>query len=135
MDDAKELYMEYQLLTEQLKKIQHYLEKTTENLADLGNTIQHLHTFGNLKKGARVFAPIANGIFIDATLNDPKHVRMNVGAKTVTTKTIAEAKELLEQQQQELHQLRARAEADNLKVTQRLKEIEAAVEAAGDEAE
>ncbi|MBR9692909.1 hypothetical protein GOV07_03165, partial [Candidatus Woesearchaeota archaeon] len=116
MDDAKELYMEYQLLTEQLKKIQHYLEKTTENLAELGNTIQHLHTFGQLKKGAQVFAPIANGIFIDVILNDPKHVRMNVGAKTVATKTIDEAKKLLEKQQHELHDLLNRAEADNHKV-------------------
>lgn len=128
IQNEKELYLEYQVLTEQLKKVERYLEQTTESLAELAGTITNLDEFRHIKKGTRLFAPIANGIFIDATLNDAKLVRMNVGKSVVVTRTIDEAKALLEQQREELKELQRRAEADHLKIHQRLKEIEKSVE-------
>ncbi len=128
-EQARELYMEYKLLGEQYKKVQEYLEQTAENLQQVGDTIEALDAMGRQEKGARVFAPVANGIFIDATLNDPAHVRMNVGQGVVVTKTIEEAKGMLEQQREELHQLRDRANDDHARLTVRLKEIEDAIEA------
>jgi|GEM_PF-2328376 len=128
-DQASELYTEYKLLGEQYKKVQEYLEQTAENLQQVSDTIEALDVMGQQKKGARVFAPMANGIFIDATLNDPAHVRMNVGQGVVVTKTIDQAKGMLEQQHEELHQLRDRANNDHVRLIARLKEIEDAIEA------
>ncbi len=127
-EDAKQLYMEYKLLSEQLKKVQQYLEKTSENLSNIGDTISSLEEFSKLKKGAKIFAPFANGIFVDATLNDASHVRMNVGGHTVVTKSVDEAKKMMEAQRDEVREMRDRANADLLKLTQRLKEIEASIE-------
>ncbi len=126
--EVKELYFEYKMASEQLKKVEAYAKETTESLEQIANTINALEQFAQQEKGARLFAPIANGIFIDVTLNDPKSFRMNVGKGVVVTKSLNEAKALLGRQREELERLRRRAEHDMVKLSARLKEIEALVE-------
>jgi prefoldin subunit 5 len=86
--DTQQLYMEYRGMSEQLQKVQQFLEQTTENIGELSNVIEAVAELGKLKKGDRLFAPLANGIFVDATLNDPTTLRMNVGGKVVVSRTI-----------------------------------------------
>lgn len=127
-DAPRELYMEYRALTEQLQKIQEYLEHTTENIAEVGNVLAALDDFSRLAPGSRVFAPLANGIFIDATLNDSSMLRMNVGGGVVVEKPVAEAKKILEGQRTELEELHERATKDRAGAIRRLHEIEAMIE-------
>jgi len=127
--DPKELYFEYKLLSEQLKKLEAYLQQSTGSLEQVAGTREALQQFSRQEKGSRLFAPIANGIFLDVTLNDPTSVRMNVGKGVVATKSIDEANALLEKQEEELRRLRDHAHADILELTKRLKEIEAVIEA------
>jgi len=78
-DETRELYVEYRTLTEQLQQIQQYLQETGENMGEVANVIAALDEFSRLNTNDKIFAPIANGIFIDARLTDPQTVRMNVG--------------------------------------------------------
>ena len=130
MDDekARELYMEYRSLTEQLQKVQAYLQETVENVNQVNMVIESLDQLGKLEKGARIFAPIANGIFVDATLHDPRHVRLNVGGKVVVNKSVPDAKRLLEGQRRDLEGLRDRAQGDAANITKRLRGIETTIE-------
>jgi prefoldin alpha subunit len=126
--DTQQLYMEYRGMSEQLQKVQQFLEQTTENIGELSNVIEAVAELGKLKKGDRLFAPLANGIFVDATLNDPTTLRMNVGGKVVVSRTIDEATALLMKQKKELEELRDRATTDSIKITERLRQIESAIE-------
>lgn len=127
-DESRQLYLEYRSATEQLQKLQEYLDQTTENMGEVGNLVAALDEFGALTPGSALLAPIANGIFFDATLKDPSTVKMNVGAGVMVEKTIAEAKALLEKQRADLEALRSRALKDREQLVLRLKEIEQNVE-------
>ncbi len=128
MDSDQQLYIEYRTLTEQLKKIQEYLRQTQENITELGTLKESFDRFKQLKKGQRVLAPIANGIFIDAKLNATDRFYMNIGAQTVVAKSIDEAKALLTKQQEEMERLRDRAQRDEATLLQRMRQIELRVQ-------
>lgn len=127
-EKEEELYLEYRSLTEQMQKIQQFLEQTTENISELKGTVNAVETLAGIKKGSHIFAPIANGIFVDATLNDPHNLRMNVGGKVVVAKSTKAAKELLEKQLTKLQQIRDRATQEYSQTMTRLRQIEATVE-------
>ncbi len=130
MDDgrAQQLYLEYRGLMEQLRRVQEYVEQTTQGIAEIAAVIEALDSLSRLTKGSRIFAPIANGIFVDASLNDAASVRMNVGGSVVVEKSVEEAKELLGKQRADLELLRDRANTDYGSLTNRLRAIEAAME-------
>jgi prefoldin alpha subunit len=125
---SRHLYLEYRAVSEQLQTVQQYLEQTAESMAEVAGVIAALDDLSQLRKGSRIFAPIANGIFVDATLNDSSSVRMNVGSGVVCQKPIAEAKLLLEQQRKELEELQARAAKERETLTARMREIEEQVD-------
>jgi len=128
MMDAQQLYLEYQSLAEQSQKVRDYLDEMASSVQEIGKVIEALDAFSKLKKGDRLFAPIANGIFIDANLNDSGTVRMNVGGQTVVPKSVDEAKRLLERQRQELESLHDRANNEYLAMAARMKSIERRLE-------
>ena len=128
-DETRELYVEYRTLTEQLQQIQQYLQETGENMGEVANVIAALDEFSRLNTNDKIFAPIANGIFIDARLTDPQTVRMNVGGGVVVQKSVAEAQQVLTGQRTELDKLQARATTDQATIVARLREIEQAIEA------
>ncbi|RME31578.1 prefoldin subunit alpha [Candidatus Woesearchaeota archaeon] len=128
MDNEQERYIEYRTLTEQLKKIREYQQQTQENIVELGKLKESFDRFRELKKGQRILAPITNGVFVDATLNDPTTFHMNIGADVVVTKSIDEAKELITKQEKEMAKLHARATKDEEQLVARMREIEKHVE-------
>lgn len=128
MDSDQQLYLEYRTLHEQLKKIQEYLQQTQENITELGTLKEGFDRFRALKKGDRILAPITNGVFVDATLNDPSTFRMNIGAQTVVVKSIDEAKALITAQQEEMEKLRDRATKDQNDLMTRMRQIEAKIQ-------
>lgn len=132
MDDreAQQFYLEYRVSAEQLKQVQEYLDQTAEGIVEITNLIGALDSLSTIEQGSRIFAPLANGVFLDASLNDSAHVRMNVGSGVVVKKTISEAKTLLEQQRKDLEVLRERATGDAMKLNLRMREIEQWMETA-----
>ncbi len=104
------------------------MQETVENINQVNLVIESLDRLDTLEVGAKILAPIANGIFLDATLRDPHHVRLNVGGKVVVNKTVGDAKRLLEGQRRDLEGLRDRALGDASSVTKRLREIEMTIE-------
>jgi prefoldin alpha subunit len=134
-EEPRRLYLEYRAVSEQLQQVQQYLEQTAESIAEVAGVIAALDDLSQLRKGSRIFAPIANGIFVDATLNDSSTVRMSVGSGVVCQKPIAEAKLLLDQQRKELEKLQERAAKEGETLTARMHEIEAQVDEEKGEAE
>lgn len=129
MDNAREVYMEYQTLSQKVKQIQEYLEATTENVTEITNIIHALQELEELKTGENILAPIANGIFVEATLNNASTVRLNVGSGVTVEKKVPEAVKMLERQRADLESLRERASEDHQQTLAKLKELEQQVDA------
>jgi len=107
-ENAKQTrYLQLQLLDQQIKQIQQYLQTFDQQLIEIRNVINSLREFSELKKGDQILAPIASGIFVKAKLEDNNEVRVNVGSNTVVTKTIEQAIEMLRGQEAEITQYRS----------------------------
>jgi len=61
-----------------------------------------MHDITKVDVGSEILVPITNGIFVKGTLNEKENVIVNIGAQTAVNKTIADARELLEQQFREV---------------------------------
>lgn len=97
-DNQKELqkmYLELQLLDEQMKQIQKQIVVLDEQLVELNNTLQALDDFNKTAVGTKILVSLSPGIFTSAELKDNKELLVNVGSNVVVKKTVAETKELL----------------------------------------
>ncbi len=100
-------YVQLQMVDQQAKQLQQYLQTFDQQLLEIRSVITSLNEFAKLKKGDSILAPIANGIFVKAKLEDNHEVRVNVGNNTVVTKTIEGAVKMLEGQEAEINQYRS----------------------------
>ncbi|MBN1793229.1 prefoldin subunit alpha [Candidatus Woesearchaeota archaeon] len=106
-DGFQDKYFKAQMLDQQVKQMQKYIEAFDQQLVEIRNLVSAIKEFSSLKKGTKIYAPLANGIFVKATLEDASEVAVNVGAGVVVKKTMPEAIKLLETQESELVQYRS----------------------------
>ncbi|MBU4493446.1 MAG: prefoldin subunit alpha [Nanoarchaeota archaeon] len=97
-DNQKELqkmYLELQLLDEQIKQVQKQIVVLDEQLVELNNTLQALDDFNKTAVGTKILVSLSPGIFTKAELKDNKELLVNVGSNVVVKKNVAETKDLL----------------------------------------
>ena len=123
-NSMQEKYMEMQMMEQQLKQLQKYVEHFDEQLSGVKGLIDAIKEFGNLKKGDNIYAPLANGIFAKAKLEDAQHLLINVGNNVVVSKTIADAIKLLEGQEAEVRQFRCDTMAQLDLIVKKMQELE-----------
>jgi len=98
VDDQKELqkmYLELQLLDEQMKQVQKQAIALDEQLIELNNTLQALDDFNKTEIGTNILVSLSPGIFTSAELKNNKELFVNVGNNIIVKKNVAETKELL----------------------------------------
>ena len=100
-------YVQLQMIDQQVRQLQQYLQTFDQQLVEIRGVITSLQDLSTLKKGDSILAPLANGIFVKAKLEDNQEVRMNVGNNTVVTKSIADSVKMLEEQDSEIKQYRS----------------------------
>lgn len=101
-DDKTKLYLEYQLINQQLKEIQTRMQEIANQLNEIMVTRQAVEEIPKTEKGTEILAPLAPGIFVKADLKDNKEFHINVGSKVVVTKSVEETKKLLTDQEAEI---------------------------------
>jgi prefoldin alpha subunit len=106
-ESKQDKYVQLQMVDQQARQLQQYLQTFDQQLLEIRSVITSLNEFAKLKKGDSILAPIANGIFVKAKLEDSHEVRVNVGNNTVVTKTIEGAVKMLEGQEAEINQYRS----------------------------
>lgn len=106
-ESKQDKYVQLQMVDQQARQLQQYLQTFDQQLLEIRSVIISLNEFAKLKKGDSILAPIANGIFVKAKLEDSHEVRVNVGNNTVVTKTIEGAVKMLEGQEAEINQYRS----------------------------
>jgi len=123
-ESLQERYMELQMLDQQIRQLQKYLQSFDQQLVEIKSVIVAIKDFGSLKKGDVILAPIANGVFVKARLEDASHLRINVGSNVVVTKSINEAVSLLEAQEKEIVQYRSETLANMEEFMKRLEGLQ-----------
>lgn len=114
MSNEKDIKMQQEEILKQMSsqfgQLQQYVEKLDINLSELASLKESLKEFEKTKKGSKIYAPIANGIFVEATLDDSSTFLVNVGKGIVVKKTIKETLDLIKKQEEEISI--AKVEAD-----------------------
>lgn len=132
MDDkekqAQEMYMEYQMLDQSIKKMQAQLEAITNQLMEAASTNNAIDELDKIKSGREIFVPISSGIFIKATIKETSDLLVNVGAGAVVQKGRASAKKLVQTQIEEMKKIHERMVSELEKMAGRAGEIEQALQ-------
>jgi prefoldin alpha subunit len=100
-------YVQLQMIDQQARQLQQYMQTFDQQLVEIRSVIGSLNELAKLKKGDTILAPIANGIFVKAKLDDNQEVKVNVGNNTVVTKSIDNAVKMLRGQEAEITQYRS----------------------------
>ena len=108
-DNQKELqkmYLELQLLDEQMKQVQKQAVALDEQLVELNNTLQALDDFNKTDIGTNILVSLSPGIFTNAELKNNKELFVNVGNNIVVKKNVAETEEMLKKRQDAINKYR-----------------------------
>jgi prefoldin alpha subunit len=108
-DNQKELqkmYLELQLLDEQMKQVQKQAVALDEQLVELNNTLQALDDFNKTEIGTNILVSLSPGIFTNAELKNNKELFVNVGNNIIVKKNVAETKEMLKKRQDAINKYR-----------------------------
>jgi prefoldin alpha subunit len=117
----QEKYMQMQMMDQQVKQLQKYIQTFDQQLTEIRGLIGAIKEFSELKKGDTILAPIANGLFVKGKLEESKELLINVGGGVVVNKSIPDAIKLLESQEAEVASYRTETLSN---ITELLKQVE-----------
>ncbi len=101
-EQMKEKYAEFRMAMAQIKQVQEQLQAVEEKKQELEDAEAGVSQLKGASKGTKMLAPITDGIFIKATLEDTDEVLVNVGSDICVNKTVDEASQILKEKQHEL---------------------------------
>ncbi|PIZ50545.1 prefoldin subunit alpha [Candidatus Woesearchaeota archaeon CG_4_10_14_0_2_um_filter_33_13] len=107
----KELYMQFQMLNQQMEQVSQHLEMLTQQNAELDISINAISELNTVKPGNEFLAPVADGIFLKGEIKETDKLIVNVGSNTTVERTIPEVITLLEKQKNELGERMKEADA------------------------
>ena len=124
----QELLAEFQQLVPKFKQLKKNLEHLDEKLQELKVTYAALEELEKQPEEVPLYAPVAQGLFVKARLENAKRVLVNVGANIAVEKSSAEAQTLIENQHTELKEVRDAMVQQIQQIQQRLEQIKQLVE-------
>lgn len=99
--EEEEKLLQLQLLQQEARKLEQELVNLEARKIELEMVVNSLDEISN-QKSDEVLIPIGNGVFVRGVIRDKENVLVNVGANVVMSKSVAEAKELVESQRREI---------------------------------
>lgn len=128
MDDkekkAQEMYMQFQVLEQHIKQLEKQLEMITHQMFELNATSNSLDDLRKVNSAREVFVPLSPGIFAKAVIKDTSELLVNVGANVVVKKDVAETKNLIQRQIEEVKKVQKQMIDDLEKMTSHAAQIE-----------
>ncbi|PIN74003.1 prefoldin subunit alpha [Candidatus Woesearchaeota archaeon CG10_big_fil_rev_8_21_14_0_10_45_16] len=100
--NVQEQLMQFQMLQGQIEQITEHVQLLNQQMQELDASKTALQDLALSEAKSEMLAPVANGIFVKATLQDTQKLLVNVGAGTVVEKTVEEVINLLKQQEEEM---------------------------------
>ncbi len=102
-EEIQQKYTEFQYLQQQIEQINQHLEMLVQQNSEMDISIAALKELENTKPNSEILAPIANGVFLKAKLENNQKLIVNVGSNTTVEKKIPEVIELLQKQKEEFN--------------------------------
>jgi len=104
-EKLKKMYLEFQILEQQIKQLENQHTAINNQLMELIATNQSLEDIKKTKQGSEILVPLSSGIYAKAEIKDSKNFIVNVGANTALVKDINSTKKLVEKQIDEIKKL------------------------------
>ncbi len=101
----QKLYLQFQMLDQQIKQVQQQATALNTQLVDLVGTTQSLEDLKNVKAGTEILVPISSGVYSKAEIKDTQNLIVNVGANTTVKKNVNDTKKIIEEQIEEMKKL------------------------------
>ena len=120
----EEQIQEIPILKHHIVELKKHIDIIDAKIEEFSNTEIILQELRNEKKGTKLLAPIAAGIFVKANLEESANVIVNVGANTAVEKTIEDAKTLISAQLNEISKVRESFENQINTMKTRLEELQ-----------
>ncbi len=96
---AEQVYYEWVQRVQYMEKL---LEDLDANMKSAELLKEQLTELQNIKGGETMLAPIANGIFVEATIKNPQSLKVNIGKGVIAEKSIQETMALVARQAEEI---------------------------------
>ncbi len=94
--------VELQLLGQQVKELDHYINSIEQKIAEVDNSILSLKQFKDRENDQELLIPIVPGIFTKGKIIDKDKIMIGVGGNVVIESNLDHAIEILEKQEEEL---------------------------------
>ncbi|HJO02259.1 MAG: prefoldin subunit alpha [Candidatus Woesearchaeota archaeon] len=104
-EKLQKLYMEFQVLEQQIKQLEKQNTMLNNQLMELMMTNQGLEDTKKIKEGTEILTPLSSGIYAKAQLKDSKNLIVNVGSSITVVKDVNSAKKMIEDQIEEIKKL------------------------------
>lgn len=105
-EKLQKLYVEFQILDQNIKHLEKQSTALNNQLMELMATNQSLEDMEKVDNGAEILVPLSGGIYAKAELKDSKNFIVNVGSNTTLVKDLNSTKKIIENQIDEVRQLR-----------------------------
>ncbi|RME55493.1 prefoldin subunit alpha [Candidatus Woesearchaeota archaeon] len=123
-DELQQKYVELQLISSQLKKVQQEADILSQQLVELNYVKESLESLSNAKEGTDIMSPLGSGIFVNATLKSCEKVLMNVGGNVAVYKPIPEALDMVKNQIKDIEEIIKNLKNEYMKGATRAKELQ-----------
>tara|TARA_B100001964_G_C14256002_1_gene612469 strand:- start:3390 stop:3818 length:429 start_codon:yes stop_codon:yes gene_type:complete len=104
-EGLQKLYMEFQVLSQQIKQLENQNTALENQLMELMVTNQSLEDMNKTEQGTEIMVPLSNGIYAKAEIKDSKNFIVNVGSNVALKKDLSSTKKLIETQIDEIQNL------------------------------
>lgn len=104
-EKVQKLYIEFQLLNQQIQQLEKQNEALNNNLMELIMTNQSLDDLKDIKEKTEILVPVSAGIHAKAEIKDCKSFVVNVGANVALVKDLKSTKEIIKNQIGEIREL------------------------------
>ena len=115
--------MQFQMLQQQLEKINEHVEFLHQQESELDISQHAVVELGETPLHHEVLVPIADGIFFKAELKDNQKLIVHVGSDTTVEHSLADVLQLLEKQQTEIKARTGEMEAIMQQIQEQLSSI------------
>ena len=101
-ENLQKLYLEFQMLEQQIKQLEKQSSTLKNHLLELVSTSQSLEEIKKIWEKAEILVPISTGIYAKAELKDKNRFIVNVGANIAVAKDLESTKSVIAGQIKEI---------------------------------
>ena len=108
--EVQEKYVEFQVLSNQLKQLQQQFLNLDQHALELNSLLDSINKISDIKEEQESLIPLGSGIYLEGKIKAPREAIITVGANIAVKKSIENTKILVERQLEEMKNLVAETE-------------------------